>query len=207
MGFGTEFYKHFLSPFNRRVLRWLKPIEVPNMAIKALVTNAYDLVRKSGDALQSPFLLIVRLYWGYQFMQTGWGKLHNLSGVTDFFTSLGIPAPHPNAIFVANLEFIGGILLIFGLANRLLGLVLTGNMLVAYLTADREALKSIFSEPSKFYNADPYTYLFAAVLVLIFGAGFFSLDRLIASRRHRTERALRPEWPAVQVDPSTTPAA
>ena len=73
--------------------------------------------------------------------------------------------------------------------------------------ADREALKSIFSEPSKFYNADPYTYLFAAVLVLIFGAGFFSLDRLIASRRHRTERALRPEWPAVQVDPSTTPAA
>src|SRR5437588_4351356 len=115
------------------------------MQIQSMITNVYAALSKSGNALQSPFLLIVRLYWGYQFMQTGWGKLHNLSGVTDFFTSLGIPAPHLNAIFVANLEFIGGILLILGLANRLLGLVLTGNMLVAYLTADREALKSIFS--------------------------------------------------------------
>lgn len=167
-------------------------------AMKDLLTNAYDLLRKSADKLQSPFLLLVRLYWGYQFMQTGWGKLHNISGVTDFFTNLGIPAPHLNAIFVANLEFFGGALLILGLANRLLGLVLTGNMLVAYLTADREALKSIFSEPSKFYNADPYTFLFAAVLVLIFGAGFFSLDQLISARRKRGELAVRPAWPTTR---------
>jgi putative oxidoreductase len=52
-------------------------------------------------------------------------------------------------------------------------------MLVAYITADREALSSIFSSPGKFYGADPYTFLFAALLVLIFGAGLFSLDRLL----------------------------
>jgi hypothetical protein len=28
--------------------------------------------------LQSPFLLAVRLYWGRQFAQSGWGKLHHL---------------------------------------------------------------------------------------------------------------------------------
>ncbi len=96
---------------------------------------------------QSPFLLFVRLYWGLQFMQTGWGKLHNLAHVAHFFSSLGIPAPGPTALFVACVEFFGGALLILGLASRLVGLVLTGNMLVAFLTADRIALHSIFSDP------------------------------------------------------------
>ncbi len=56
-------------------------------------------------------------------------------------------------------------------------------MIMAYVTADRDALGSIFSsDPSKFYNADPYTFLFASVIVLIFGAGLFSLDALISRR-------------------------
>jgi putative oxidoreductase len=131
---------------------------------------------------QSPFLLFVRLYWGWQFMQTGWGKLHNLAQVTQFFTTLGIPAPGPTALFVGCVEFFGGFLLILGLASRLTGLVLTGNMFVAYLTADREALASFLSNPGKFYGADPYTFLFAAVLILIFGPGRFALDSWIARR-------------------------
>jgi hypothetical protein len=49
---------------------------------------------------------------------------------------------------------------------------------LAYLTADREALLSFFSAPGKFYVADPYTFLFTGILVLIFGAGKFSLDTL-----------------------------
>ena len=68
----------------------------------------YGLLTKGGDGLKSPFLLVIRLYWGWQFAQTGWGKLHNIDGVTEFFTSLNIPFPHVNAIFVANLEFFGG---------------------------------------------------------------------------------------------------
>ncbi len=136
---------------------------------------------------QSPFLLFVRLYWGWQFIQTGWGKLHNLAQVTQFFTTLGIPAPGSTALFVGCVEFSGGVLLIAGLASRLTGLVLTGNMLVAYLTADREALFSFFSNPGKFYGADPYTFLFAAMLILIFGPGGIALDFLIAHR-------FRPGW-------------
>ena len=49
-------------------------------------------------------------------------------------------------------------------------------MLVAYIKADREALFSFFSDPGKFYAADPYTFLFAALLILIFGPGKISLD-------------------------------
>lgn len=129
--------------------------------------------------LQSPFLLFVRLYWGVQLVQSGWGKLHHLAAVTEFFTSLGLPAPAFTAVAISCLEFFGGILFALGLFSRPLALVLTINMLMAYITADREALFSFFSNPGKFYGADPYTFLFASVLVLLFGPGYFSLDNLL----------------------------
>ena len=138
-----------------------------------------DLGLAAAVMLQPIFLLGVRLYWGLQFTMTGWGKLHNLAKVTGFFASLGIPFPGLNAPFVAGLEFAGGILLILGLASRPIALLLTGNMLVAYLTADRAALFSVFSDPGKFYGAAPYTFLFACVIVLLFGPGPLSLDRLL----------------------------
>jgi putative oxidoreductase len=135
--------------------------------------------------LCSPLLLAVRLYWGWQFAQTGLGKLRNQAKVVDFFTSLNIPFPALNAHFVSGLEFFGGILLILGLASRPIAFLLTGSMFVAYWTADREALFSIFSNPGKFYGADPYTFLFAAIMILAFGPGAFSLDAVI-ERRLRT---------------------
>ena len=131
---------------------------------------------------QSPFLLVVRLYWGWQLVQSGWGKLHHLDKVTDFFTSLNLPAPGVTAHFVSGLEFVGGLLLILGLGSRLIGLILSVNMLVAYWTADRDALFAVFSDPGKFYNADPYTFLFAAAMVLVFGAGLFSVDAVLKRR-------------------------
>lgn len=134
---------------------------------------------KIAKFLRSPFLLFVRLYWGWQFIQTGWGKLHNLPHVKEFFTSLGIPIPGVMAPAIASLEFFGGILLIAGLATRLIGLLLACNMLVAYITSDLRALSSIFSDPGKFYIADPFTFLFASLIAFIFGAGLFSLDAVI----------------------------
>jgi putative oxidoreductase len=59
--------------------------------------------------LQSPFLLSVRLYWGWQLAQSGWGKVHHLSGVTEYFASLGLPMPAPMAVFIACVEFFGGL--------------------------------------------------------------------------------------------------
>ena len=142
----------------------------------------YARFSAAASYLQSPLLLAVRLYWGWQFAVTGWGKLHNLAKITAFFASLNIPFPAVNAHFCAGLEFVGGLLLILGLGTRLVGLLLVANMFVAYWTADHEALLAIFSDPGKFYAADPYTFLFASLMVLIFGAGLFSLDRLLAKR-------------------------
>ena len=144
------------------------------------VTSWHDKFFYLVDYLQHPFLLFVRGYWGVQLIQSGWGKLHHLDKVTEFFTSLHLPAPGFTAFAISNLEFFGGILLAIGLFARLISLILTVNLVVAYITADREALFSVFSDPDKFYAAAPYTFLVASVIVLLFGPGIASIDALIA---------------------------
>jgi putative oxidoreductase len=130
---------------------------------------------------QSGFLLAVRLYWGFQFAQDGWGKLTHLDRVTEFFASLNLPAPATTALLVALVEFAGGILFALGIGSRLVSLVLFVNMTMAYLSVpdDRVNFSHILSSPSDFYNATPYTYWFAALIVLIFGPGFIAVDSLL----------------------------
>lgn len=159
--------------------------------MKTFVLKLYRLAEMAGAALQSPFLLSVRLYWGWQLAESGWGKLHNLPKVTEFFTSLNLPAPGAMALFIASLEFVGGILLILGLAARLIAIPLVINMIMAYVTADREALFSILSDPDKFYAAAPYTFLIASLLIFIFGPGRFSLDRWLVGGAHLESEACR----------------
>src|SRR5260221_12862661 len=130
--------------------------------------------------LQSPFLLIVRLYWGWQLAQSGWGQLHHLPNVTEFFASLGLPMPAQMAVFIACVEFFGGIFLALGLFSRIAGLVLTVNMTMAYVIGDREALLSFFSDPDKFIAAAPFASLIVSLIVLIFGAGRISVDTAVA---------------------------
>ena len=144
-----------------------------------LVRKLHDRFVKAMCSLQSPFPLVVRLYWGWQLSQTGWGKLHNLPHVTEFFGSLGLPAPGATAIFVSVVELVGGILLALGGLSRIISLAIAIDMVVAYALADRAALFAFFSDPGKFYNADPYTFLFTALLILIFGPGKLSLDTLV----------------------------
>src|SRR6202047_756012 len=90
--------------------------------VRAKIQTLYSWFGKPVSTLQSPFLLVVRLYWGWQLSQNGWGKLHNLPHVTEFFASLGLPAPSFTATFVASFEFVGGILLAIGLLSRIAAL-------------------------------------------------------------------------------------
>src|SRR5258708_38323003 len=107
----------------------------------------YSLTAEKISCLRSPFLLSVRLYWGWQFAQTGWGKMHHIGKITGFFTSLNIPFPAFNAYFVSGLEFFGGLLLIVGFASRFTGLLPAFNLLVAYCTPNHNSLTSIVSGP------------------------------------------------------------
>jgi len=149
--------------------------------IAEMFAVAYGLFSKFAASLQNPLLLAIRLYWGWQFAQDGWGKLTHLDRVTQFFASLNLPMPGTTALAVALIEFVGGLLLALGIGSRLVSLVLFVNMTVAYLSVpdDRTNFSHIFSNPSDFYGATPYTYWFAALLILILGPGVYAVDTLL----------------------------
>lgn len=145
------------------------------------LVNLYARVAGLLERLQCSLLLAIRLYWGFQFTQDGWGKLTHLDKVTEFFTSLSLPAPHMTALCVALVEFCGGVLFFCGILSRLTSLVLFVNMTMAYLSVpdDRVNFSHILSKPEDFYGASPYTYWFAALLILIFGPGRIAVDTLL----------------------------
>lgn len=131
--------------------------------------------------------LLVRVTLGLVFATTGWGKLHNLDGVSAFFASLHIPAPGVQAALVSVIEFGGGLLLIAGLGTRIVSALLIGVMTVAILTAKLPDLHGIVD----LANTIELTYLVMFVWLAVTGAGAASLDRLIhliARRGHSEPR-------------------
>lgn len=145
-----------------------------------LSMRGYGYLINFGILLQPLVLLLFRVHWGWAFFLTGKGKLLHHADIVEFFTSLAIPFPEANAWFVGAVECVGGLLLLVGLFSRPIALMLTVNMLVAYLSvpADRAKLFGIFSDASAFIEAEPFFYLLVSVLVLAFGPGVISLDYL-----------------------------
>ncbi len=119
--------------------------------------------------------LLARVSVGVLFLTTGWGKLHNLPKVIDFFRELGIPYPELQAPFVATNELVCGALLIVGLATRFACVPLTISMIVALVTAKRDEITSM----SDLFGLSEYLYIVIFVWLIIEGPGAVSLDRLL----------------------------
>ncbi len=111
-------------------------------------------------------------------MTTGWGKLHSLDKVTEFFTSLHLPAPAFQAVLVATTELVGGLFIILGLLTRLTALPLAVTMVVAILTAKREEIDGI----SSLLGLSEFMYLVVFLWLALAGPGKLSLDRVIGKR-------------------------
>ncbi len=155
------------------------------------LSAAYKDACKALNWFESPLLLAIRLYWGWQFAQDGWGKLTHLGRVAQFFASLNLPAPGTTAHAVALVELVGGICFAAGIATRLTSLILFVNMTMAYLSVpdDRINFSHVLSNPGDFYGATPYTYWFAALLILILGPGLFAVDSFFGRRSTSRRRA------------------
>ncbi len=138
-----------------------------------------SLLISIGTKLQCFLLLAIRLFWGWQFFLTGKGKLMHLDRTAGFFESLNIPLPKVNAILAGTTEAAGGLLLLLGLGSRIVSVPLMFVMVIAYATADQEAVQAIFSDPDKFTSASPFLFLLAALIIFCFGPGKLSLDALL----------------------------
>lgn len=132
--------------------------------------------------LQTLPALLTRLMVGFGFYMTGSGKLKNLDGIIEFFTSLGIPYAKYQAPFVAHLEYYGGILLILGLLTRPVGFLLSGTMVVALLTADKADFLASWTTESEKVPAEitAFTYLVFLLWLFVSGGGLLSLDALLS---------------------------
>lgn len=111
-------------------------------------------------------------------MSTGWGKVHNIEKVTQFFVELHIPAPGLNAIVVGWSELLCGTALVIGLLTRLATIPLIVSMIVAILTAKLADLHGLFD----LVGFEEFTYLIVLVMIAILGPGRLSLDQLLAKR-------------------------
>ena len=122
--------------------------------------------------------LLARLTVGVAFVTSGWGKLHNLDKVTEFFTELGIPAPHLQAVFVSWVELVCGGLVLLGLATRLASIPLIITMIVALITAKAEDVAGV----SDLVGTIEFTYIALLIWLIVSGAGALSLDRVLGRR-------------------------
>ena len=158
-----------------------------------LAKAGMGLLSKYASLLVQPLLLLAfRVHWGLAFFRDGKGKLLNHDAVVQFFAeSVQLPFPELNAWMVGGVELLGGLFLLAGLLSRPVALVLSINMLVAYLSVegDRAALLGVFSDAQPFIDADPFFYLLTSLLVLAFGPGVLSLDSLICRLRRGREKA------------------
>lgn len=139
---------------------------------------AANLLNHLRDLEWSPILL-VRLSVGLLFFESGRGKLFvKLKELGEYFVELGIPFPHANAFVVASIEFVGGILLVIGLATRLVSVPLAFIMLVAILTAQIKTVNTL----------GDFLYLPEVLLLVIFvwlvfsGPGRVSIDHFLARK-------------------------
>lgn len=122
--------------------------------------------------------LLTRLVIGVGFYYTGHGKLGNLQKVTGFFSDLGIPFPGANAVFIAGLEYIGGMCLVAGLATRIFAALLCCSMTVALLTADKSTL--LEKIPADVTDVTSFVYLLFLIWLVLYGPGPISLDHLLS---------------------------
>src|SRR5271157_4947255 len=144
------------------------------------------MVRKLLATSNDLSLTLVRLVLGIVFFahgaqkMLGWFGGYGFHGTMGFFTQqMGIPAPL--AFLAICAEFFGGLGLIVGLLSRIAAFGIMVNMLVAIITVHHA--NGLFMNWFGNQKGEGYEYHLLAIvlclIVLIKGAGAFSLDRML----------------------------
>jgi putative oxidoreductase len=131
-------------------------------------------------------LLVCRITLGWLFVVSGWLKLHDLAGLTRFFTDLRIPLPAESARLVAWSELLCGALVLVGLLSRLASLPLMITMVVALVTAKRDEIHGL----SDLFFQVEFTYVCMLLVIVVLGPGAASVDAAVGRilRNGRTAR-------------------
>ena len=137
--------------------------------------------------------ILLRLMAGGVFFWEGILKFVYTNQGVGRFTKLGIPFPETTANFIGVLEIVGGLLLIFGLATRVISFVFIGEMIVAILSTKITLYLGTYPLPLP--PAPPqvgfwavlheirsdYAQILTCAFLLINGPGRWALDTVFSS--------------------------
>ena len=137
--------------------------------------------------------LPLRLVIGYGFIAHGWAKLsRGPEGFAKLLEQIGAPFPEVTAWVSTFIEILGGLAILAGAFVAVVSIPLIVMMLVAMFTVHLRygfsAINTIgltaegpqFSPPGYEINL---LYVAGLLALILGGAGFFSMDRLLARRK------------------------
>jgi len=151
-----------------------------------------NLATRIGSSFSDIVPTIARGVVGWVFLQSGWGKLHNLSQVGDYFAALGLPAPAFQAILASMTELVCGLLLLVGLMTRYAAVPLIVTMTVAIRTALWEQVDS----PGSLFGLVEFLYIVLLAWLGASGSGLLSIDAMI---QRRADALVPRPWPEPRI--------
>jgi putative oxidoreductase len=134
-----------------------------------MIDRALRLVLAPSPPLASAVALVLRVAAGGILIGFGQSKFAHHAKEVRAFDRYGLPAPEVFTYAIGSVELVGGVLLVLGLATRLVALALAGNMVGAIATGGRV--------DGGFVNLGLAPTLLVIMVYLVWaGAGRFSLD-------------------------------
>jgi putative oxidoreductase len=130
---------------------------------------------KTLEKLKDIPLLFIRLALAYGFYGPAKMKWSDMNSIIEWFKGMNVPAPALNAYLAATTEAAGVVLLVLGLGTRIVSIPLIVIMLVAIKTVH---WSNGFEAGENGFEI-PLYYLIMLLLLLIYGPGRISLDKLI----------------------------
>ena len=146
------------------------------------VIKIHDNLGQSLDRLRSPLLAAIRLWVSWQFLKAGWLKLASWDTTVDLFRyEYQVPLLPPTWAAVAGTfgELFFPLLLVLGLCTRAGALGLFAVNLLAAVSYWHVLGQDGFEAAV----AEHVLWGLMLLLVAVFGAGDYSLDRLLERRR------------------------
>ena len=134
-------------------------------------------------------ILVARVIVGLLFFLSGRGKLfapERREQMRQTLIEAHVPFPEFNALIVSTVEFVFGLVLVFGAITPLACVMLSGVMIVAIATTAIRNIKatSPLGWLSEFLYLPEVLCLVILVWLFFSGAGWLSVDHLIVSKIH-----------------------
>jgi putative oxidoreductase len=140
-----------------------------------------SLTDRAAARARDPLILLARLFMGAIFVMDGWEKLNDIPRFVASAVNRGIPEL---LSYVAPfVEFLGGVLLITGLATRYTSLIIIVFITIASFSSHRywEAAPAQYAgQFNNFWKNVAMTG--GAILLFVTGAGRYAIDALLQRR-------------------------